>query len=75
MHSIMATPPKKPVNQRASTVAYVRGRLAFRDGRLIDENPYPDNRAGRGERRAWFDGFVSARTEDRVGHILEKYPE
>lgn len=73
--SIMATPPKKPTRERASTIAYAAGRRAFRDGVLIDENPYPDNRAHQAARKSWFDGWLDKRTENNVGHILEKYPE
>lgn len=74
MTSIMAEPPKKPARMRATFRAFVAGRRAFQDGRLIDENPYADVKASRSERRSWFDGWLDCRTESRVGHILEKYP-
>ena len=74
MHALMADPPKKPVQRRASLVAYAQGRRACLAGRDIDENPYPIGKTN-GERRSWFSGYLLERTKLRLGHILEKYPE
>ena len=73
MTSIMTERPKKQ-RERASVTAFARGRQAFADGLLDSQNPYPEGR-NTSERRSWYDGFYSARTESRVGHILEKYQE
>ena len=75
MHALMADPPKKPTQRRASAIAYAMGWRACEDGVLIDENPFPDGRTHKSERRQWFDGFIRHRTLKRLGHILEKYPE
>lgn len=51
--------------------AWWLGYMQCNDGYGIDENPFVDAL----DRLEWFRGYVECRTENRIGHILEKYGE
>jgi ribosome modulation factor len=58
-----AIPPPLPRN----TPEVRQGRLAWIEGKKIDENPYEQ---GHRRRTGWFVGWLDRQTEERLGHIL-----
>ena len=60
--------PKKPTSELIEH-ATAEGRSAYLDGK---KDNAPES-LGDGLRKAWYEGYFAARTEDRIGPILRKY--
>ena len=52
-----------------TTSAYFEGLADYWKGVTDTECPYKDGN----QRRAWFTGWLDARTNDNLGHIFKKY--
>lgn len=57
--------------------AYDKGQAAYAIGQTDEDCPYP-SRQSKGSstyRIEWFNGFLDARTADKLGHIFNKKKE
>jgi ribosome modulation factor len=55
------------------TAEYEQGSDAYSAGKPDSECPYPPKQGNGAQRISWFNGWLDARTQDKLGHIFEKY--
>ena len=66
----MKDKPKDDPGVPTTTIPYLEGNHAFRDGASLDDCPY---RQGRDGRVGWLTGHNNARLNKKLGPIFERH--